>query len=322
MRMVDDTRAVYARAAAGGMGDGRPKLVSIVILSWNRTRALERCLDSIRRHTRLPYELVILDNGSTDPRALALCERLAAEPHTTVLFEAENRGCAGGRRRALRRARGDYVVTLDNDVEVQALWLERLVLRLEENPTIGAAACRVLRPDGTVELSGGDLTIEGRLVRFELRHHGLPATALETLEESDCAWVPGGATMFRREAVESAEHSEMFQGPWEDNDYSLQLTAKGFRLVTCPLATLVHHHRSWMDAEERRAEQTYLRIRDDPARIRRSLRAFYRRNGLIIHDRAAWREVGIEGLDEASLIRWLEEPEDVAVPVEAVRRVG
>ena len=310
-RMANSYLTLYRRGLRRLASEGGRKLVSIVILSFNRYHALKRCIEAIDTHTKLPFELIILDNGSTHQATLDYCRQLANRPDATVIFEDRNHGCSIGRKRALVHARGDYIVTLDNDIEVTPGWLEALILRVEEDPRIAAACSKVVNPDGRIEFNGGDWELDEPFVRFFLRHNGLPEASLEAQERRDCPWIPGGATLIKREAAQHVEHSDEFPNAFEDNDYSLQLTRKGYRLVNCPESRLVHHHRSFMSEDERQAEREYVEARERRSTITDSLLAFYRRTGLAIYDPNLFHFLGLPALKRnAELLSFYESAMD------------
>jgi GT2 family glycosyltransferase/2-polyprenyl-3-methyl-5-hydroxy-6-metoxy-1,4-benzoquinol methylase len=302
---LQERRAAQAREAALLRRDveaGRfDRPVSIIVLSLNRLADTVRCIDALDRHTHVAFELVVLDNGSDPDVRDALRARLGARARTKLVLSDVNLGCAGGRREALRHATGELVVTLDNDIEVTRGWLGQLLTRLLESPDHAGACCRVVFPDGTLQFTGGTAERDGDFVRFGLIARGTRIEDLASLRELECDWIPGGATVFRREVYDGVELSTELEGAYEDNHFSLAVRRAGWKLVNAPLATVWHHHVAHNAAAAKDAR--YMAARYDVARLRRSLVAFYRLNGLVLEDRDLWR--------------LLELPEDR----EAVRRI-
>jgi len=109
---------------------------SIVMLSWNAPQFTELAVASIREHTRMPYEIIVIDNGS-GPETLA---RLAALNDVRIIYNAKNTGFAFGCNQGIAAARGTHVVLLNNDVIVSAGWLEALVDVQRRHPTVGLSA--------------------------------------------------------------------------------------------------------------------------------------------------------------------------------------
>jgi GT2 family glycosyltransferase len=95
---------------------------SIIIPVFNQMSYTRQCLDHLMKYTEIPFELIIIDNASTDGTAAFLCGVRA-----TVLTNATNRGCAGAWNQGIAVSQGQYVVLLNNDVLVTPGWLEGLV---------------------------------------------------------------------------------------------------------------------------------------------------------------------------------------------------
>jgi glycosyltransferase involved in cell wall biosynthesis len=132
-------RQLLRRAAPGLVGDEAPdppsvgdELASVVVLCCNAADVSRVCLDSVLAHTRPPFEVVVVDNGSTDATPDLLAE-VATRPgpvRVRVIRNAENRGFAAGVNQALAAAAGAWVVLLNNDVVVTPRWLDRLIAPL------------------------------------------------------------------------------------------------------------------------------------------------------------------------------------------------
>src|SRR5581483_8040473 len=113
-------------AAAPPAGDA---LASVMILCCNQLPYTRQCLQSVLAHTRAPYELILVDNGSSDGTAayLAEVEARSGPARVAVIRNETNRGFAAGCNQGLAAARGDYLVLLNNDTVVTAGWLDGLV---------------------------------------------------------------------------------------------------------------------------------------------------------------------------------------------------
>jgi len=104
------------------------QLASIIIPCWNQLEFTRHCIAALMRHTRLPWELIVVNNGSTDGTKDYLTGVQDSAPvRVTVIANAANRGFPAAINQGLEIARGEYLVLLNNDVVVTDAWLEQLI---------------------------------------------------------------------------------------------------------------------------------------------------------------------------------------------------
>ena len=103
-------------------------LASIIIPCWNGLEFTRQCVAALVRHTRPPWELIVVDNGSTDGTAsyLAGVQDSAGVP-VTVVTNARNRGFPAAINQGLQVAQGEFLVMVNNDVVVTDAWLDQLI---------------------------------------------------------------------------------------------------------------------------------------------------------------------------------------------------
>ena len=290
--------AIKRRALYGGITN---KLTSIVILTLNRVEDTKRSIDALYANTSLLFELIILDNGSTDPNMKEYLEELGkSKSNVTILFEEKNLGCSGGRRKATSYTKGDYIVTLDNDICVTPCWLENFIMRIEADEKIAAACAKVVFPDGKVQYNGGSMEIKGDFVSFSLIDSNKNHLDFSTLIERDCDWIPGGAMIIKRKYREMVSHRMEMQGSYEDNDYALQLKKIGVKLVNCPLTEVIHYHLGF--GINTMNDKKYLSERYNKERLMNSLIAFYKFNQLIIKDEELFKMLGLANKTDDEII--------------------
>jgi glycosyltransferase involved in cell wall biosynthesis len=103
-------------------------LASIIIPCWSQLEFTRQCIAALNRHTRRPWELIVIDNGSTDGTAVYLAGvRDMASVPVTVITNRTNRGFPAAINQGLKAARGEYLVLLNNDVVVTDGWLGQLI---------------------------------------------------------------------------------------------------------------------------------------------------------------------------------------------------
>lgn len=111
-------------------------LVSIVIPSYNHGAFLAEAINSVRQIGYPNYEIIVVDDGSTDEHSRAIASSYADDEDCTVILQ-ENKGVAASRNVAIRAAKGKYVIPLDADNKLLAPYFEQGVDLLEHNPSIG-----------------------------------------------------------------------------------------------------------------------------------------------------------------------------------------
>ena len=107
------------------MGIGK---IAVVILNWNGKRFLEQFLPSVVNAANGQYEIVIVDNGSTDDSVSFLETNF---PSLRLIRFSENYGFAGGYNKALKEIQSEYYVLLNSDVEVMPGWITPMLQLLE-----------------------------------------------------------------------------------------------------------------------------------------------------------------------------------------------
>ena len=212
-------------------------LVSIVIPIVNSIKLTLECLLSIVSFTTdVPYEVVIVDNGSTDRSQ----ELLSSIPHLVYVRHESNQGFGPACNAGAAVARGRYLVFLNNDAQAQQGWLSTLLAAFQRNERVGAVGPKVLFPDGRLQDAGSLINPDctsSLLGVFD--DPGLPRYNCE--REVD--YVSGVCLVMETERFRAlAGFDEGFAPAYcEDVDLCLRLRREGLRVLYQPQATIVHH---------------------------------------------------------------------------------
>lgn len=131
-------------------------VVSIVIVNYNGDDYLTTCLHSVLKTTSPRFEIILVDNASSDGSMDSAERMFGNDPRITFLKNEVNLGFSSGNNVGFAKSKGEYVVFLNNDVIVQPDWLIELVRPLQEDQTIGAAQSKLLllRDRGRLDSAG------------------------------------------------------------------------------------------------------------------------------------------------------------------------
>jgi GT2 family glycosyltransferase len=214
--------------------------VCIVIVTWNQRQTTTDCLDTVLKMTYPDFEVILVDNGSTDDTVRYVTEHY---PGVEVIAHPENLGFAVGSNIGIRRSlekRCDYVFLLNNDTLVPHNLLDELISQAEHLPDAGVISPRITYADDPerVWFAGtrrNPLTLEAR----DIGPHGprrTHATGTQTV-----GYVFGTAMLIRKEVLGIIGlFDETFFMYYEDMDFCLRAEAAGFRLYYVPAVTVRH----------------------------------------------------------------------------------
>ncbi|HVE89255.1 MAG TPA: glycosyltransferase family 2 protein [Burkholderiaceae bacterium] len=222
--------------------DPAPK-VSIVICTRDRADLLAPCVDSIvGRSTYSNYEVVIVDNGSTEDETFRLFDRLPPE-RFRVLQDESVFNFSALNNRAVHATNGEYICLLNNDIEiVTADWIEEM-LSFAMQPDVGAVGARLWYPGGGLQHAGVILGLGGiaRHIHRNLKRGELGYFGRAALHQSFSA-VTGAALMIKKSIyLQVGGLDEQFEVTFNDIDFCLRVREAGYRNVWTPYAEMIHH---------------------------------------------------------------------------------
>ncbi len=210
--------------------------VTVIIPNWNTRRWLPGCLDGLRAQTFNDFQVILVDNGSTDD-SLDFVKR--HYPDVKILAFQENRGFAVAANAGIHHTRSEYVALLNVDTIPQPTWLTELVKVMDQSSAdVGCLASKMLSMDNPAVIDDAGNTLSWYGIACK-RGNGQPAENYTQLEEVFS--VSGGASLYRRSFFEDVgSFDETFVSYLEDVDLGLRGRVFGYRCLYVPTAPVLH----------------------------------------------------------------------------------
>ncbi len=227
-------------------------LVSIIIPSKNHYDTLKTCIDSIRKTTYKRYEIIIADNASTDKKTLKYLQKIKRKPQIKVLTipnKGERFSYSYINNQAIKKAKGDYVLLLNDDIEVISPdWLSQMV-GFAQLDGVGIVGAKLLYPDDTIQHAGviNGLYPHGYDNLPDHAYKNFPADAngyfFTAAVSCNYAVVTAACLLMPLQLYNSINglDEEQFGLAYNDVDLCLRVVEKGYRVVYAAQAQLYHY---------------------------------------------------------------------------------
>ena len=209
--------------------------ISIIIPNYNGKQYLKACISSIMNSCTMEYQILIVDNNSIDKS-----KELVTNVYNDVCFIEldKNYGFAKAVNEGIKLSKGEYVILLNNDTEVEMHWLENLVKAIESNSKIFSVCSKMVQFNdrNLIDDAGDEYTLFGWTSK---RGDGQGIENYTAQEEifSSCA----GSAIYRKSVFEEIGYfDEHFFAYMEDVDISYRARIHGYKNVYCPDSIVYH----------------------------------------------------------------------------------
>ena len=228
--------------------------VSIVIVTWNTLLLFKKCLDSIDKQADVPYELFLIDNGSIDKTPDFMKDYKPQNNncvHMECLYNDEDYGLAVAANKGFRKARGEYLLLLNPDMEMFPQTLSKLAALGGQYPKMGAMGVKLLNSDGSIQhcvsryptifsIVAGRLKMGKIFPSSDFIKKRLEAK-FDDIKESVVDHVKGALFFMRREAMEKINFfDEGFFLWFEETDVCKRLNKIGYEIMYTPDVSITH----------------------------------------------------------------------------------
>ncbi len=201
---------------------------SVVMVNWNGRHFLEKSLGSLKKQGYRDFELVFVDNGSTDGSAVYVKKIF---PKSTIIRNPENLGFAEGNNIGIRAAKGDYIVALSNDTMADKDFLKELIKTAESDKKIGMVGSKMFFENKKINTFGHKALISG-----------FSKDSKDSRIFSPCA----GAALYKKEMLEDVRLGQDYFDSdffcyYEDFDIGFRARLRGWKAVLSD-AVVFHKH--------------------------------------------------------------------------------
>jgi GT2 family glycosyltransferase len=216
--------------------------LSIITVNYNGIADTATLIESVQSHLKIPYELIVVDNGSRQDESGMLKKQF---PSVKVIRSETNLGFAGGNNLGITYASADLLLFINNDTYVKDDSLVHLLERMNNEPSLGGISPKILFADqeGLIQFAGytplSKITLRNSLIGFREPDVGQYDHPIST------PYLHGAAMLIRRNAIEkTGGMPEIFFLYYEELDWSLQLRRAGYQLEYNPAAKVYHKESS------------------------------------------------------------------------------
>ncbi|MEW6062899.1 MAG: glycosyltransferase family 2 protein [Nanoarchaeota archaeon] len=197
-------------------------LISIIILNYNGARTLKKCLDSVRNLNFKDYEVIVVDNDSSDNS-----DKIVKEYGFKLIRNKKNYGYAEGNNIGIRKAKGKYIFLLNNDAYADKNCLQYLVSAVKSKD-VGAGGAKIYYKDSKDVWFSGAKEIIGGIFNTHVN-------------KSSCDYVSGCAILLKRDVLDRVGLlDKKYYLYYEEVDLCKRIRNKGYKVVYEPKAVVYH----------------------------------------------------------------------------------
>lgn len=217
------------------MGHSQNEMVSIILVTYNGLEVTKNCVESIRKFTNVPYELIIVDNGSTD----GTLDYLESQSNINLIRNSENLGFSAGNNIGIKNSKGDYILLLNNDTIVTENWLKGLLRAINLAPEVGLAGPKTNWIFSNTQIvKDANYKTEEELQTFAKDFTDKNRNQYELTNEK----LVGFCLLIKKEVIDKVGYldEDFGTGNFEDDDYCLRSRLAGYEKIVAG-DVFIHH---------------------------------------------------------------------------------
>lgn len=219
------------------------KELTISIVTANNKKIILDCLRSIYATAKsLKFEIYVVINSSSDDSEAAIKKNF---PKVKLITNQKKLGFTHNHNTVIKKAKGKYILVLNDDTIILDGALEKMVEYMEAFPSVGILGCKILNSDGSLQWSCGKSFNH----KFEYFKSGVLISILPFLQKQNIkstkgvSWVTGACLLVRSEAVRDVGlFDEKIIIYYEDGDWCYRMIQAGWKVIFYPQAEIIHYH--------------------------------------------------------------------------------
>lgn len=222
----------------------KPFLISIVIANYNGKNYLRTCLTSLLKSSISNFEIIVIDNNSTDSSLKIVNEFCRIDPRIKILKNKSNIGVPASRNIAIAQCKGEIIVLLDNDTEVKEDSLEQLIKPLKKKE-VGAAQALLIDFENRnfIQMAGGHL-IPQAIWLMGFYERSKYTDIKPKLKESNIIAISAALAVKKEVLDKINNYDALLQNYTDDLDFSWRIWIAGYKVVLAPQAIVYHYTKS------------------------------------------------------------------------------
>ena len=210
--------------------------ISVIVLNWNGRDYLRACLSSLEKQTFGDFELLLVDNASTDDSVVLVRDQF---PWVRLVALDQNYGFCGGNNRGITEATGRYVILLNNDTECHPAFVQALFEAIETHPEVGMCATRMVNSHDRSLIDNCGIGLHAIGIGYQIGSGRADGDLFSRPRYVFGA--SGGAALYRRAMLdEIGGLDEDYFAYTDDTDLSWRGQMAGYRCLYVPGAIVYH----------------------------------------------------------------------------------
>ena len=210
--------------------------LSIILVFYNQAHLSMLCLQSLIQNADISFELIIVDNCSSDSTS----ELLEKIDNATILRNEDNAGFVKAVNQAAEQAKGKYILLLNNDAVIHEQTLSSAIESIAADESIGAVGGKIILTDGSLQEAGSIIWQDGSCLGYG---RGDDPSDGAYMFEREVDYCSGAFLLFRRSDFQELGGFDLDYAPayYEESDFCIRLQKKGLRVIYNPQAVITHY---------------------------------------------------------------------------------